>query len=364
MDRGTLRPAGSAVVGVNASALLAAEYVLPLRWSNDMAFDDLDRYLRTLSDWIDITVVDGSPPPVFEAHSRAWSGLARHCPPDPAPPGNGKVAGVLTGLRVARHDHVVIADDDVRYDLAALTQVLALLSSAEIVRPQNYFSDYPWHAKWDAARTLVNRAFGSDYPGTLAVRRSALPTGYRQDVLFENLELIRTVEAGGGRQCHADDLLVARRPPTVRHFLRQRVRQAYDDLAQPVRLAMELALLPAVLLARPFRTRGVGVALGEALTVVILAAVGRGRGRGARHFPAVTPLWAPVWLAERSVCAWLAVALVPLGGVRYGGIRLRSAASSRRRLSRRSSPGTEQPIGRRSHHGRRPHRGRLAGRTA
>jgi len=40
-----------------------------------------------------------------------------------------------------------------------------------------------------------------DYPGTMAVRRTAfLRSGcYNGDVLFENLELMRTLRAGGAR---------------------------------------------------------------------------------------------------------------------------------------------------------------------
>ncbi len=115
-----------------------------------------------------------------------------------------------------------------------------LLAEADLVRPQNYFDPLPWHARWDTARILCNRAFGSDFPGTLGVRSSFLRSigGYDGDVLFENLELIRTVTAAGGRVIDAPDLFVRRRPPTVARFLEQRPRQAYDDWAQPLRFAV------------------------------------------------------------------------------------------------------------------------------
>ncbi len=85
------------------------------------------------------------------------------------------------------------------------------------MRPQNYFSRLPWHARWDTARTLLNRSLGRDYPGTLAVRRSRmLAMGlYDGDVLFENLELIRTVRAHGGSTVAPLDLYVARVPPSA-----------------------------------------------------------------------------------------------------------------------------------------------------
>ncbi|MEX5258585.1 hypothetical protein RCG71_19955, partial [Kocuria sp. CPCC 205281] len=51
--------------------------------------------------------------------------------------------------------------------------------------------------------------------------------------------------------------------------------------------------------------------------------------------PAGTVLWAPLWVLERSVCVWAAVALRARGGVSYAGSRLRTAGHSRAVLRRR-----------------------------
>jgi hypothetical protein len=113
------------------------------------------------------------------------------------------------------------------------------------------------------------------------------------------------------------------------------VRQAYDDFAQPVRLAAELAVLPAVMAAvvrRRVRVRW--LALGVA-AVVALAEVGRRRAGGARVYPRTAALWAPLWLAERAICVWLAVGARLRGGVRYSDGRLRRAAHSTRALRAR-----------------------------
>ena len=171
---------------------------------------ELTPYLRRLGRLVDdVVVVDGSAPDVYARHAAAWAGLVRHVRPEDETP-MGKVGGVLTGVRHARHEYVVIADDDVRYDGAALRRVVTLLDEAEVVRPQNVFRPRPWHARWDTGRTLLNRLTGGDWPGTLAVRRSALAAtgGYRGDVLFENLELVRTVRAAGGREAVPLDLFV------------------------------------------------------------------------------------------------------------------------------------------------------------
>jgi len=307
---------------------LPLEYVLPLRRTDAGGEAELLAYLRGLVEWTDVTVVDGSEPVLFDRLHDALDGSGvRHVPPS-VPGSNGKARGAVTGMRAARHELVVLADDDVRYTRGDLEAVHARLGSADLVRVQNRYRPLPWHARWDTARILLNRAFGGDYGGTLGVRTSLI-AGYRTDVLFENLELERTVRAAGGRVDVALDLLVVRRPPAVRHFLGQRVRQAYDDLAQPGRLVAEASLLPVVLVLALRRPRALLVL---ALGAVAVAEAGRRRAGGARRFPATSSLWAPAWAAERSVTTWLALAQRARGGIRYGDGRLRHAASSRRSL--------------------------------
>lgn len=308
------------------------EYVLPLKWRDNDGDAELTGYLESLPDWVDLTVVDGSPDAVFAQHHRLWRQHAQHLRPDGPVTSNGKVQGVLTGLRHARHEFVIIADDDVRYSPESLASVAELLEHSDLVRPQNFYDPLPWHARWDTARSLLNRAFASDYPGTLAVRRSRLlqTQGYRGDVLFENLELIRTVQAAGGRQVRADGVYVRRLPPTLRHFVGQRVRQAYDSQTQPARLAVELLLLPLmlVLVRRPAACAALAAA------AVVLAEAGRRRAGGAQVFSMWAAWWAPLWLLERAVTSWMALAWRCAGGVPYAGRRLRTAASSPAALRR------------------------------
>ncbi len=242
-------------------------------------------------------------------------------------------------MRAAGAERVIIADDDVRYDEDSLARVLALLDDADLVIPQNYFRPLPWHAAWDSARTLINRSVGMDYPGTLAVRRGAFFAAgcYDGDVIFENLELIRTMWAAGARVRQAPEVYVRRLPPSARRFAGQRVRQAYDSLAQPPRLAAELALLPAIALAAAGRRYAV---LGTAAAAAVgLAEIGRRRHGGKAVFSPVIPLLAPAWVAERSVCGWLALGSRLRGGVRYCGQRLPRAATPAVVLRRARSGG-------------------------
>ncbi|SDB82728.1 Glycosyl transferase family 21 [Raineyella antarctica] len=307
------------------------EYVLPLRWSADADLADLTGYLAELARSIDVTVVDGSDPEAFRRHHEAWAGTVRHVRPQPWPGRNGKVRNVVSGVRLARHPLVVVADDDVRWAPDELDRLPGLMEGVDLLVPQNVFTSWPWHARWDTARQLVNRAGPGDYPGTLVVRRDRLaPDGYEGDVLFENLELIRTIKDRGGVVRRAPWLYVGRRPPSAAHFWSQRVRQAYDDFAQPGRLATEAGLLPLLLVLCLRRPRAL---VGLALAAVLVAEAGRRRAGGTSRFPASSAWWAPVWFAERAVCVWLAIGRRLTGGVRYGDGRIVHAATPRRRRS-------------------------------
>ena len=328
---------------------LDLSYVVPVRWRDGEQRQELAAYLaRIAPHCAETIVVDGSPPDVFAANAEAWGSCATHVPPAAEESWlMGKVAGVRTGIRLAAHEKIVIADDDVRYDQQALRRDAQLLETSDLVRPQNYFSRLPWHARWDTARTLLNRGLGRDYPGTLAVRRSRLLAMglYDGDVLFENLELIRTVRVHGGSTVAPLDLYVARVPPSAAHFWGQRTRQAYDDFALPARMALWLAVVPLVALAAlgdrirlPPQPGVAKIRYGVPALVplaVLAAERGRRRAGGTAVFPASSSLLAPVWILERGVCAWLAVfQRLRYGGVRYGDSVIRTAAHSERQLRR------------------------------
>ncbi|MDB4906793.1 MAG: hypothetical protein JWO05_1577 [Gemmatimonadetes bacterium] len=320
-------------------------YVLPLRADAPRADAELCAYLAWLSARAEVIVVDASPAPVFAAHATAFSGV-RHIPLDPArATPMGKVGNVLTGIAAARHECIIIADDDVRYDDRSLSQVTRALHDADVVRPQNYFTPLNWHAAWDTSRTLLNRLADGDWPGTLGVRRSVLlrTNGYDGSAMFENLELVRTVISAGGSEALLLDAFVARAPSTTRHFWSQRIRQAYDEFARPVRMAWQLVLLPLLAFAI---ARGAWTALAiAALASILLAEAGRRRANGRSVFPAFTTLFAPAWLIERALCSWLAVASrMTWGGVRYRDTILRHAATPLAELRARHASATMQPL--------------------
>jgi hypothetical protein len=322
-------PEASSSEGSQAQPVPLA-YVVPIRGEEPIA-GEFASYLQHTSSWVaELVVVDGSAPDVARANRRSLAGLHLIRPSRVTP--NGKVGAVLTGLAACTEDAVVVADDDVRYRPSDLMEVARRLRTADAVVPQNVFRPMPWHARWDTARSLIHRALGMDMPGTIAVRRASLP-GYDGAVLFENLELLRTVAAGGGRVAIARDLFVARRPPSTAHFWSQRVRQDYDEFARPGFLLTWLSILPII--AAAIARRKTATVSGVVVGSIAIAEFGRRREGGRAVFPPTASLWAPLWLGERAVCIWLAVAARLRGGARYRGARIRRASTSRRRLRRR-----------------------------
>jgi hypothetical protein len=312
-----------------------ATYVLPIRREHGGHERDLADYLASLS-ITEIVVVDGSPAAAFDRLRDALPDRIRHVRPDPSLHGlNGKVRGVLTGLQLATYERIVIADDDVRYDKDTLRAVLLCLDDAEVVRPQNYFDPAPWHAIFDGARCLINRTLDGDWPGTLGIRKSALPNGYNADVLFENLELVRTIRVAGGRECVARGLFVRRLPPTSKHYWSQRIRQAYDEFARPVRLAAALTVVPLLIFSLALKTPAIAGAI--AMLAIMLAFAGWLREGAWRYFSPWSVIVAPLWVCERGICAWIAVyRRMICGGVSYAGNVIRDAATPAEHLAGRA----------------------------
>ena len=314
-----------------STTLPPCTYVVPFRRTSasEATLDALAADFRRVGSRCEVIVVDGSPPADFARHATAWRGLCRHVPPDPRWRfRNGKVNGVMTGVAMASSENVVLADDDVVYELSDIERMCELLRDSDLVVPQNYFRPLPWWARLESGRILLNRACrrAGDYPGTHGVRRSTFERigPYDGNVLFENDEMRRHFCRHGARVHHARDFWIARRPPSFDKWREQRLRQAYEDLDFPLKTAAFAALLPLLALAGV-----VGGIAGVARYAMLLLIAGgllaaRGRRDGAAAvIPATTCLWAPLWVLERMITVYAAAWLkLNQGGYVYGGRRI------------------------------------------
>jgi hypothetical protein len=270
----------------------------------------------------EVVVVDGSPAAVFEQHSQMWQEFAHHIRPNPKYTYlNGKVNGVHTAVDMVSCERIILADDDVRYSASDVQRMCRLLDSFEVVRPQNFIAPQPWWARLENARILINRGVlrAGDYPGTCGFRRSTmLRVGpYDGDVLFDNEEMIRHFAINRANVNYALDFFIVKRPPTFKKWREQRPRQAYEDFVMRAKTFGFLSVIPVTL--------GLGVLGNARLSVLFLVALSilsvvlsiRGLFRDAayRYFPSGSPLYAPLWICERSLSVYWAV----YWKVRYGG---------------------------------------------
>ena len=301
-------------------------FIIPIRRVefSRVEADGFARYFQTLRDiGAEILVVDGSSSHVFHQHSQLWSAVvSKHVTPDPKYNYlNGKVNGVHTGVDLASCERIIVADDDIRFTAADTERMCDLLNDFEMVRPQNFFQPLPWWSRIETARVLINRGVlrAGDYPGTCGFRRSSMRRvgPYDGDVLFDNEEIVRHFAVQGASIKYARDFFILKRPPTFRKWMEQRPRQAYEDFVMRAKTFAFLAVFPAV--------AALGLLVNSAamlsfiafvsLLAIIASISGLVRDRAYKVFPHSSPLFAPLWILERSFSVYWAI----YWRLRYGG---------------------------------------------
>jgi len=300
-------------------------FILPIRrvQVDPLEIKRLADYFQVLrSAGCEVVVVDGSPKPVFEEHRKYWQSLSLHEAPDPKYTYlNGKVNGVHTGVDLAACERIILADDDIRYRAAEVKRMCDLLNKYEMVRPQNFIAPLPWWARLETARILINRGVlrAGDYPGTCGFRRSTMRRvgPYDGDVLFDNEEIVRHFALNGVNIKYALDFFIQKLPPTFTKWLEQRPRQAYEDFVMRVKTVAFLSTVPVTLLLGILFSARAAICFLVLLSLVSVALSIRGIVRDAayRFFPVTSPLFAPLWIFERSLSVYWAV----YWWARYGG---------------------------------------------
>jgi hypothetical protein len=270
----------------------------------------------------EVLIVDGSPEPVFDEHKKSWTRFSRHVAPDPKYTYlNGKVNGVHTGVDLASCERIILTDDDVRYNASDVKRMCGLLDMFEMVRPQNFIAPQPWWALLENARILMNRGVlrAGDYPGTCGFRRSTMRRvgPYDGDVLFDNEEIVRHFALNCVDINYALDFFILKRPPTFTKWVEQRPRQAYEDFVMRAKTAAFLSVLPITLGLRFVVNIRDAIFLLALLSLVsvMLSSHGILRDAAYRFFPVSSPLFAPLWILERSLSVYWAM----YWWARYGG---------------------------------------------
>jgi hypothetical protein len=248
----------------------------------------------------EVIVLDSSP--AVDEHRRILRWVARYIVVDEP------LDIVRTAASLASCEKIIIASESVRYDIADLTELCALLDAHEVVEAQDYLEPLPWWGGIDAGRMLVHRGIDPhpDCGATFGFRR-AIPRSLRGFDATGSSDPARALSSQGAEIVSASDLFVRRCPPRLDEWLRERPREADRDFNIPSKSAFFFALIPmAILLALIGGGRiAAGYTGAVAFASIVLAVRGR-MGAGA-FFPLRACLYAPLWVLERSVSVYWAL---------------------------------------------------------
>jgi hypothetical protein len=251
---------------------------------------DFAEYLALVgSTDIDVVVVDGSAPEVFEENRRVLRWVSRHMPARVQHRGAaGSIDPVRTAIEVAACDKVIIAGEDIRYCADSLDDMCDLLDVHEVVEPQDYYDPMPWWGGIDAGRMLVHRGIHPmpDKGSTFGFRRGAI-RGLR------SIDRAEVLSAG--------DVFVRRIPPIFDEWLRQRPAHADVDFVIPAKAIFFMSLIPVAIALALLGGAGAVTGYTGAIAVGAVALAARGRNGAAPFFPWRACLFAPLWVLERSI---------------------------------------------------------------
>ena len=233
-------------------------------------------YLATLG--ADVIVLDSAPRFEERHHILRW--VAQHV-------AVAEAADLLErASEMAATEKIIIASADSRYTAEEIGKMCELLDRHDAVEPEEYVQPLPWWGGIDAGRLLLNRGVEQPFRhSTFAVRRSA----FRPIPGVDTRDLLDAYEA--------KEVFVRRQPPALAHWMRARLKE-------PVRPNVFLALLPVLLLMTLVGGAQVAAGYGGLIAFASLLVAIRGRFGARRFFPLHACLFAPVWIAERSITGY------------------------------------------------------------
>jgi hypothetical protein len=270
----------------------------------------LASYLSTLAlANCEVLILDGSVAPQFESNRRVLRWVGRHVGVDSRyRTAGGSVDVLRAAVELASAEKVIVASAETRCTTADVIAICSLLDQHEVVEPAEYVTAANWCGGMEAGRILLHRGFeqAEQVRSTIAIRRSV----FRPLLDFEERSgdmHLRRLISHGTDSYGEHEVFVRREPPQVERWVKQRVREAAADFALPLKTAIFLGFLPLMIVMTVI---GGGAVAGGYAGVVAFASVLlalKGRAGAASVFPLHTCLFAPLWVAERSVLVYWAL---------------------------------------------------------
>jgi hypothetical protein len=312
---------------------LRCSYVVLVERATAADADDLRDFAAYLSSLrtadCEVVILDASPRAQLEVNCRVLRWVGRYIALGKDYRGiGGEVDLIRAAAAFATCEKLIVAGEDVRYEVDAIEQMCRLLDLHEVVEPQDYVEPTHWWGSVEGARILLHRGVEPrpDLAATFGLRRSAMAT-LRLDTALPDENQSRRLTAAGADVFAAPTIFVRREPHLLRDWLAERPRAAARDFDVPMKTMFFISLIPFLgLLAL---LGGARLAAGYA-GVVAFASVAlalRGRIGAASVFPLRTLLFAPLWVLERSVSVYWAL---------YRNVRGSAAATTEEEIAESS----------------------------
>lgn len=270
----------------------------------------LAHYLSTLGRaGCEVIVVDGSPPELFDEHHRVLRWVSSHHAVLPHCRFiDGRVDLVQAVTELAATERVIIAANDSRYTVDEVRAVCELLNVHEVVEPEEYFDPLPWWGGVDAGCALLHRGVdrAARTRATFAFRTAAFHA-LRDVPDRSGRNDTRRLALQGAEVYEARGVFVRREPGRFGAWLRSRPREASAELAAPLKTLFFLALVPLLIALTILGGPRVAGGCAAILTAGSVMLALRGRTGAGKFFPARACLFAPLWIAERSVSVYWAL---------------------------------------------------------
>jgi hypothetical protein len=289
-------------------------YVIALD-DNDGRLCDLARYLSTLTfARCEVVILDAASPASFEERQRVLRWVGRHVAVD----GHQLLH---SAAELASCEKVIMAPAGSRFAEAELMLICDLLDRHEVVHPEEYIAPLNWWGGIDAGRALLHR--GVDQP-----RAERTTFGFRRCAVRAMRGIDERLMLQAAHAYEARSLFVRREPGTLAGWAAMRAREAAADLAAPMRSVFFLAFVPLLIALGMIGGVRLAASYAGILAFASVALAIRGRIGAGRYFPLHACLFAPLWIAERSITIYWAAA-TRLRGAAAHPVRSRDAATDR-----------------------------------
>jgi hypothetical protein len=312
--------------------------VIPFKTSSANNFRQLAaRWKPMAGSLIEVIICDGSSPRIFANNSRELQGSVRHIPVDRMSYDykNDKVNGLCTGIRASSSKLVIICDDDIVLTPHQVRELSSLDAASQFIKIRSFPEALTAFETIEVVRSLISnciRRDGDTLPIVMGskVELLSILEGMEGNLLFDDRCLESSLLHSSRYVSIHPDILARRTPSSPAKWAEQQVRYAYEDIPLLAKTGL-FFLSPFVAWSLAQVNLGVLCAYMAVIGGFFFAAatIGRKRANLSQHCPAWVPCLGPAWFLIRSCAVPVALGVWCMGGLKYGGRRVRWPARIR-----------------------------------